>query len=408
MTRHEDAVQNDLGLFRTPLRLGLDSGVAMRYDPATFKSLGFHDAVPHFATGKDTPRAFLERCLQQIAVRDLVVKAFVVVNEALAREAADASSARWKAGRPLSAIDGMPMAAATWAWGQAGAGAVFLGQTVTAELALAQAGRTTHPFDVTRTPGGASAAAVAARMCAAALDTQDSGCVIRSASYCGNFALKPTPGALNIGVHAGSIEDLWQVALAIAQRAGGNSAHVGLAGSGLKSEVRLAVTPEATRPGGLIVIESAGWRAAGEATRTAFEALMDQIACAGVTLLRRRDHPAIEAFEQAIVHVDERALAQLAHAALAPLADALVMLSAPGPAPLCAGDPPSDRLVRRSSGEALCHTPSALLHAPAVALPLMGVEGMPVGVQLMGQCHEDARVLALACWVAREAGKVVV
>ena len=40
-----------------------------------------------------------------------------------------------------------------------------------------------------------------------------------------------------------------------------------------------------------------------------------------------------------------------------------------------------------------------MLHAPAVTMPLMGVGGMPVGVQLMGQQHEDARMTALARWM---------
>ena len=78
-----------------------------RYDPNTFKGLTFHDATPQFASGKDTPRDYLERCLDTIAAREPVVKAFVVLNEKNARAAADASAARWKAGTPLSAMDGM-------------------------------------------------------------------------------------------------------------------------------------------------------------------------------------------------------------------------------------------------------------------------------------------------------------
>ena len=81
-----------------------------RYDPNTFKGLTFHDATPQFASGKDTPRDYLERCLDTIAAREPVVKAFVVLNEKNARAAADASTARWKAGTPLSAMDGMPIA----------------------------------------------------------------------------------------------------------------------------------------------------------------------------------------------------------------------------------------------------------------------------------------------------------
>jgi Asp-tRNA(Asn)/Glu-tRNA(Gln) amidotransferase A subunit family amidase len=75
------------------------------YDPRKFKALIFHDITPSFRDGSDTPRAYLERCLETIATREPEVQAFVVLNEAGARESANASTARWKAGQPLSAID---------------------------------------------------------------------------------------------------------------------------------------------------------------------------------------------------------------------------------------------------------------------------------------------------------------
>ena len=40
-----------------------------------------------------------------------------------------------------------------------------------------------------------------------------------------------------------------------------------------------------------------------------------------------------------------------------------------------------------------------MLFAPAVTMPLLSVGGMPVGVQLMGQQHEDARITGLARWM---------
>src|SRR4029077_10077205 len=81
-----------------------------RYDPRGFQALTFPDAAPRFRDGSDTPRAYLERCLETIAAREPVVRAFVVLNETGARAAADASSGRWKEGRPLSPIDGLPVA----------------------------------------------------------------------------------------------------------------------------------------------------------------------------------------------------------------------------------------------------------------------------------------------------------
>jgi Asp-tRNA(Asn)/Glu-tRNA(Gln) amidotransferase A subunit family amidase len=43
--------------------------------------------------------------------------------------------------------------------------------------------------------------------------------------------------------------------------------------------------------------------------------------------------------------------------------------------------------------------PSSMLFAPAVTMPLLSVQGMPVGVQLMGQQHADARITAMARWL---------
>ena len=79
------------------------------YDPREFQALTFHDAVPKFRDGGDTPRAYLERCLATIAAREPVVRAYAALNADGARAAADASTARWKVGEPLSPIDGLPI-----------------------------------------------------------------------------------------------------------------------------------------------------------------------------------------------------------------------------------------------------------------------------------------------------------
>src|SRR5258708_37086069 len=77
---------------------------------ADYKPLTFHDARSRFTDGNDSPRAYLERCLETIAQREPVVKALTALNDGGSRAAADASAARWKAGKPLSPIDGMPIA----------------------------------------------------------------------------------------------------------------------------------------------------------------------------------------------------------------------------------------------------------------------------------------------------------
>ena len=95
----------------------------------------------------------------------------------------------------------------------------------------------------------------------------------------------------------------------------------------------------------------------------------------------------------------ERAAAQLRHEAVAPLADAIVTLSCPGPAPLWSGDAPGQPLAPRPTGDFVFNAPSSMLFAPVVTMPLLAVGGLPVGVQIMGQQHEDARVTAMARWM---------
>src|SRR5499426_80273 len=460
------------------------------YDPRTFKALTFHDAVAGFKSGADTPRAYLERCLETIEKRDHVVKAFVALNPAGARAAADASTARWKDGRPLSAIDGMPVGikdlletkdmptemgceafrgnfprrdnAAVWALREAGA--VILGKTTTAELGGSHPPATTNPFDPARSAGGSSsgsAAAVGARMIPAAIGTQVGGSIIRPASFCGNVAMKPTQGGINRGerqatsmsthgVHAGCIEDMWQVAIEVARRVGGDRGCAGLFGP--------PTPPAAVPPTRLMVLETEGWTVLDDLSKAGFAQLLESLQRAGITLLRCNAHPWIEALEKAIgnagavcnaitgwenrwalrnlvdEHPDgvsqrakntlaraeamspedyraallEREAAQLCYARLAPLADAMITLSCPGPAPFWPGDVPGEPLAPHPTGNAVFNYPSSMLFAPAVTMPLLSVSGMPVGVQLMGQQHDDARITALARWLLETVPPVVV
>jgi Asp-tRNA(Asn)/Glu-tRNA(Gln) amidotransferase A subunit family amidase len=302
------------------------------YDPEAYRGLTFHDRLSAFREGKDSPRAYLDRCLAVVAEHEPVVQAFAHLNEASAIAAADASTARWREGKPLSPIDGMPVGikdlletsdmptemncaglkgnfpkrdnAAVSALRNAGA--VIFGKTVTAELGGAHPGPTTNPFDRTRTPGGSSsgsAAAVAAGMMPAAIGTQVGGSIIRPAGYCGNIALKPSQGGINRGermatsmsthgVHANCFEDMWQVTMEIVARVGGDRGGPGVIGP--------MTPPPATKPATLIVLETAGWAGLDEGSKSVFSALLDQIESAGVTLLRRSEVREVERLEQSI------------------------------------------------------------------------------------------------------------
>lgn len=54
------------------------------YDPRTFQAHTFHDATPRFRDGTDTPRAYLECCLETVATREPLVRAFAARNDAAA------------------------------------------------------------------------------------------------------------------------------------------------------------------------------------------------------------------------------------------------------------------------------------------------------------------------------------
>jgi Asp-tRNA(Asn)/Glu-tRNA(Gln) amidotransferase A subunit family amidase len=73
-----------------------------------FSTKPYLAATPQFKSGSSSPREFLERCLVDLTALEPKIGAFVHLNIEAARNAADASSARWRAGCPLSPIDGMP------------------------------------------------------------------------------------------------------------------------------------------------------------------------------------------------------------------------------------------------------------------------------------------------------------
>lgn len=459
------------------------------YDPTHFTPLTFHDQLPAFEAGQETPRSYLENCLEAIETREHEVQAFAALNVETARAAADASTRRWAQGRALSPIDGMPIGikdlletvemptemqcnalkgnhpkrdnAAVAALRMAGA--VICGKTVTAELGGSHPGPTRNPFDLARTPGGSSsgsAAVIGARMLPAAIGSQVGGSIIRPASFCGNVALKPSQGAITRGerqatsqsthgVHAGSIEDMWLVAIEIARRAGGDPGRRALKGPDNP--------PEAMKPGTLAVIETAGWAGLDDTSRAAFEEVLIKLRDQGVTIIDRRNQPEVEALEQAVANgadisnsitrwenrwthralanlgpdaisaralanleaaenmtpkdyeaaLDARVEAQRTHAALTPLCDAVLTLGSPGPAPLFPNDVPGEPLAPRPTGDAIFNYPASMLFAPSVAVPLCAVDRLPLGVQVMGHLGSDAAMTGIARWMLEEIQRVI-
>jgi Asp-tRNA(Asn)/Glu-tRNA(Gln) amidotransferase A subunit family amidase len=275
------------------------------------------------------------------------------------------------------------------------------------------------------------------------------GSILRPASYCGCVGYKPTVGGINrggsvdylsqscAGVLAASLTDAWQVARTISARAGGDPGFPGISGP--------MTLPEARRPRALALLETAGWREATDEARAGLGELLARIRAAGVEVLDRNGDAVVAAVEAAIVPamplsrdinawefrwplntfardmdraglsrtmqdrlaqaeamtlegyqelLRERTRARAVYAGLAVRCDAAITLSAPGAAPL----------GLESTGNPIFAVPSSFLGIPAVSLPLLAAEGLPLGVQLAGFSDADAALFAIAGWLWELAG----
>lgn len=286
-----------------------------------------------FVEGVDTPRAFLEECIARIEDAEPIVKAFVHLDLEGARKAADASTLRYREGRPLSPIDGCPIgikdiietegmptgygsnafagrkttrdAACIQALRKAGA--VLVGKTVTTEFAIGYSGPTVNPNDPARTPGGSSsgsAAAVAAGMVPVALGTQTNGSVLRPASYNGVLGYKGTFGSLplagvhpvaasldHLGILAADIDDVWATTSAIIGKVG-SPGYIPLSGLGERA-------PSAKMPRRLVRLHLGAWEEVSSEHRDIFEAGVDRLRAAGIDVIDH-DNPAVAELEAAL------------------------------------------------------------------------------------------------------------
>jgi len=195
------------------------------------------EAAGALRAGELSSEELTRACLNRIQALDGQVHAFLHVAEELALEqaqAADRRLAAWRrtAADPPSLLAGIPLAVkdvlclqgapatcgsrilegfrppytATSVRRLLDAGAVTLGKTNTDEFAMGSStensayGVTHNPWNLERVPGGSSggsAAAVAARMCFAALGTDTGGSVRQPASFCGATGLKTSYGRVS-------------------------------------------------------------------------------------------------------------------------------------------------------------------------------------------------------------------
>ncbi|WP_425403019.1 amidase [Hwanghaeella sp.] len=197
-----------------------------------------------------TAAQYMQACLDRIEQLEPRLHAWHIYDPDLALQRAAELDAKFDAGTPLKAMQGVPLGVKdiynTYDF-PTGMGStimdgytpgndarlvsdirleagIVVGKTETAEFAVHHPGPTIHPLDQARSPGtssSGSAVAVASRMVPVALASQTAGSIIRPASYCGIYGFKPSFGLLprtgvlkttdtldSLGFMARSIDDL--------------------------------------------------------------------------------------------------------------------------------------------------------------------------------------------------------
>ncbi|MCA0204736.1 MAG: amidase [Proteobacteria bacterium] len=403
------------------------------------------EALSRIAAGSLTARGLMAACLDRWRERDPLVRAWTHLDPDAALARAEAAPPGPLHGLPVGVKDiiataEMPTslnsphfqdhwpnvdAAAVAILRQAGA--VMMGKNDTVEFAVnGRRAATTNPHDPTRTPGGSSsgsAAAVADGQVPVSLGTQTGGSVIRPASYCGVYAIKPTWNLVShegFKVCAASIDTLgWY-----ARSAGDLDLLAEVFG------VEPLPAPATLRGARIAICRSPVWDKAEPATVAAMAEAEARLRAAGAELTMLDLPPAFDGLTEAhrIVMQAEMRTAFLADYrrlgdALYPelvgilknergesRADLLAALdlaaacraefdrlAAPFDAvltPSTAGEAP---LGPDNTGAATFNRIWTLLHMPCVNVPgLTGPQGLPVGLTLTGPRYTDRRLIAMA------------
>ncbi|WAS95718.1 amidase family protein [Nannocystis punicea] len=423
------------------------------------------------ADGTITALAACEAAIARIEARDGSIHAVVVRDFARAREAARAFDAAGDdkrrlplAGVPMTVKESNDVAGLPTTWGFAefaelpiradsvavarlkAAGAIILGKTnVPVALGDWQCanpvyGRTLHPDDPARTPGGSSggaAAALAAGMVPLELGSDIGGSIRVPAHLCGVFGHKPTYGLVPMTGHSFPGMDGAEPELAVLGPMARSAvdlavALAAIAGPGDDSAYRLALPPPrhlTLAEHRVLVLDAHPVTATDAGVREPIAGLADSLARAGATVLRR--HEALPDLAEMHAAYRDMLLTILtrgtpnpkpvhAHAWMALrdvqarfirqwqalFADVDVVLAPPFGVPAFPHDDRPDWADRRLviDGAEAPYGPqigwpgvATFPGLPATAVPLARTrEGLPTGVQVIGKQFADLTTIAFA------------
>ena len=432
------------------------------------------EAARAIRAGELTSEDLVGACLARIEALEPEVKAWAFLDPAYALSQARSADAAGREGKGLGALHGVPVGIkdvidtedmpteagsqlfkdyrprhdASCVAALKAAGAVIMGKTVTTELASSTPGATRNPRNLAHTPGGSSsgsAAAVACGMVPLALGTQTAGSVIRPASFCGIYGMKPTFGLISrhgvllqahtldtIGVYGRTVEDLALIADAIGVHDPEDPVSI-RAARGRFTEIAAGEPP---LPPLFAFVKTPSWDRMAEIAREAFGELVAEL---GGRVEEVELPSLVQAIEcQRIVQAAENAgyygifrerapellsegmterlksgariaaqdyirAANMREPIYGSIAELLTQYSAIitpaslGPAPKGIG----------STGDPVMNGLWTFLGVPAVTLPLLEAEGLPIGVQMIGARRDDGRLLRNARWLVRHlAGEI--
>ena len=426
------------------------------------------EAASMIARGELTSRALVEACFDRWRARDGVVRAWTYLDASQVLAQADAADAAPMAGRgPLHGVpvgikdiiytkdmptqfnsphfqDHFPNIDAAAVAVLRQAGAIIMGKNDTVEFAVnGRRAATTNPHDPARTPGGSSsgsAAAVADGQVPLSLGTQTGGSVIRPASYCGAWAIKPTWNAVShegfkvcaasfdtLGWYGRTAADLDLLAEVFGIRDDAPPTFHSLEGM----RFALCHSPvwqmaDADTRAAMAAATGALRQAGAEIIDIELPAAFDGLTAAHKTIMQTEMRSAFLAEERSIGDaLYPELVGILANEAGYSRADLLAAqnlaascragfdeIAAPFDAVLTPSTTGVAPLGPDNTGAATFNRIWTLLHVPCVNVPgLTGADGLPVGVTLTGPRFRDRQILAAAALLgsalASEPGRIV-